>query len=112
MPEEHSEKICERRADYVIGLKGNRPALLEDISLYFKHSQEELPCFVTKMKDHGRIEKREYRLLTDLSWLPQREEWAGLRAVGMATATMTRGGKTSVDTRYFLSSVIDVERLA
>ena len=29
-------------------------------------------------KDHGRIEKREYRLLTDLSWLPERQEWEGL----------------------------------
>lgn len=106
------KKICERGADYVIGLKGNQPALLENVSLYFEHFQKELPCFVTRMKDHGRIEKREYRLLTDLSWLPRREEWAGLQAVGMATATITRGGKTSVDTRYFLSSVTDVERFA
>ena len=30
----------------------------------------------------------------------------------MATATITRDGKTSVDTRYFLSSVTDVERFA
>ncbi len=64
------------------------------------------------MKDHGRIEKREYRLLTDLSWLPQREDWTGLLAVGMVTATVTRSEKTSVDTRYFLSSITDVERFA
>jgi len=60
------------------------------------------------------MKKREYRLLMDLSWLPLREDWVGLLAVGMATATVTatKGEKTSVDTRYFLSSVNDVERFA
>ena len=106
------KKIMEGGADYVIGLKGNQPGLLEDVSLYFEHFSGELPYFVTRTKDHGRIEKREYRLLTDLSWLPQREDWTGLHAVGMATATVTKGEKTSVDTRYFLSSVTDVERFA
>ena len=99
-------------ADYVIGLKGNQPALLEDISLYFEHFSEELPNFETRVKDHGRIEKRDYRLLPDLSWLPQRAEWDGLQAAGMVTATISRGGKTTTDTRYFLSSITDVERFA
>jgi len=71
----------------VIGLKDNQPDLLENVSLYFEHLSDELPSYVTRMKDHCRIEKREYRLLTDLSWLPQREDWANLLAVGMATAT-------------------------
>lgn len=109
---EITKKIVEGGADYVIGLKGNQPTLLEDISLYFDNFSGELPCFVTRMKDHGRVEKREYRLLTDLSWLPQREDWAGLLAVGMATATVIKDGKTSVDTRYFISSVTDVERFS
>ncbi len=106
------KKIVEGGEDYVIGLKGNQPTLLEDISLYFDHFSGELPYFITRTKDHGRIERREYRLLTDLSWLPQREDWMGLLAVGMATATVIKEGKTSVDTRYFLSSVTDIERFA
>ncbi len=106
------KKIVEGGADYVIGLKGNQPALLEDVSLYFDHFSGELPSFITRTKDHGRIEKREYRLLTNLSWLSQRADWAGLLAVGMATATIIKDGKTSVDTRYFISSVTDVERFA
>jgi len=106
------KKVVEGRADYVIGLKGNQPGLLEDVSLYFEHFSGELPNYVTRMKDHGRIEKREYRLLTDLSWLPQREDWDGLLAVGMATASVRKGEKTGVDTRYFLSSITDMERFA
>lgn len=105
-------RIRADKADYVIGLKGNQPALLEDVSLYFEHFSGDLPNFTTRVKDHGRIEKREYRLLTDLSWLPQRAEWYGLQAVGMVTATISRGDKTTTDTRYFLSSVTDVEHFA
>lgn len=105
-------RIRAGKADYVIGLKGNQPTLLEDVSLYFEHFSGDLPNFTTRVKDHGRIEKREYRLLTDLSWLPQRAEWYGLQAVGMVTATISRGDKTTTDTRYFLSSVTDVEHFA
>jgi len=105
------KKIVEGGADYMIGLKSNQPGLLEDVSLYFEHYSAELPCFVTRMKDHGLIEKREYRLLTDLSWLPRGRiglvclRWAWQRRV-------TKSEKTGVDTRYFLSSITDVECFA
>lgn len=60
-------KISEGKADYAISLKGNQPALLEDFSLYFERFSGEIPNFVTRVKDHGRLEKRDYYLLTDLS---------------------------------------------
>ena len=96
----------------MIGLKANQPALFEDISLYFQDFGKELPSVVTRDKDHGRIEKREYRLLTDLSWLPQRSEWAGLKAVGLVRSTVTRNGSASTDERYFITSLTDIEQFA
>ena len=74
------QKIQDSRADYVIGLKGNQPALLEVVSLYFQDFGKELPSIVTRDKDHGRMKKREYRLLADLSWMPERSDWAGRSA--------------------------------
>lgn len=106
------QKIQEGKADYVIGLKGNQPALLEDVSLYFQEFSQKLPCLVTRDKDQGRTEKREYRLLTDLSWLPERSEWAGLKAVGSVCSTVTRNGITSTDTRFFITSLTDIDRFA
>ena len=44
------KKIQEGKADYVIGLKGNQPALLENAALYFEHYVQELPCKTTKEK--------------------------------------------------------------
>lgn len=106
------ERIQNGGADYVIGLKGNQSALLENVSLYFESFSGELPKLTTRRKDHGRIEKREYRLLTDLSWLEEAEDWKGLRAVGMATAQVVKDGKTTADTRYFISSLTDIGKFA
>ncbi|MDE6516394.1 MAG: ISAs1 family transposase [Acetatifactor sp.] len=106
------KKIQEGKADYVIGLKGNQPALLENTALYFEHYAKELPCKITREKDHGRIEKREYRLLTDLSWLEEQEDWTGLKALGMVKSTVIKNEKTSTDIRYFISSVTDLDRFA
>lgn len=106
------QKICKSKADYVIGLKGNQPVLLENVSLYFKEFSHELSPVVTKEKDHGRIEKREYRLLTDLSWLPERQEWEGLNAVGSVCSTVIKDGISYTDTRFFITSLTDTARFA
>jgi len=37
----------------------------------------------TNEKGHERIEKWEYRLLTDTSWLEQGKEWCGIKPPGM-----------------------------
>ena len=89
------KKIRDGKADYVMGLKGNQPALLEDVSLYFRDFSKELSCLVTRDKDHGRMEKREYRTLTGLSWLPERSGWARLKAVGSVRSIVTRNGVMS-----------------
>jgi predicted transposase YbfD/YdcC len=61
---------------------------------------------------HGRTEQREYWLATDIGWLGQRGEWAGLRSVGMAKSIVTRGGKTSFEIRFFISALTDVHEFA
>lgn len=61
------EKITEAKADYTIGLKQNQPALYKDCEEYFQAFSSERPSVTTQEKGHGRIEKREYSLLSDLS---------------------------------------------
>ncbi len=53
-----------------------------------------------------------YRLLTDLSWLLEQTEWAGLKAVGSVCSTVIRNGVTSTDTRFFITSLTDIDRFA
>ena len=59
--------------------------------------------------DHGRIENRQYYLCTNLSWLENKDEWPGLKAVAMAREERTVNGKTSTDVRFFLTSLDNIE---
>lgn len=107
-----TEKITEKKADYVIGLKGNQPTLLEDVQLYMKDFHQEIPSYTTLEKGHGRLEKREYRLLTDITWLEQVQEWTNLRGVGMVHATVEENGTVREDTRYFITSLTDLREFS
>ena len=106
------EKITQNKADYIIGLKQNQPALYRDAEDYFNEFQSELVSKITLDKGHGRIEKREYRLLTDISWLEQKEEWSGLKSLGMVKSTITENDKTTEFTRYFISSLTNLDEFA
>ena len=66
------EKIIDKKADYTIGLKQNQPALYKDTEDYFKEFSASISSKTTIEKGHGRIEKRECQLLTDLLWLEQK----------------------------------------
>ncbi len=109
---ETAQKICEKKADYVIALKGNQQSLLENAELYFRDFSSELDCKSTLEKEHGRIENREYRLITDLSWLPESKQWAGIKSLGMVKSRRICQEKESVETRYFISSLTDINRFA
>jgi predicted transposase YbfD/YdcC len=104
-------KITEKKADYVIGLKGNQGRMHEDVTLYFEHFQT-MPKTVTKEKGHGRIETREYFLETDIDWLPQKKDWAGLNAIGMVRSKVSQKDVLREETRFFITSLADVEVFA
>ena len=54
-------------------------------------------------KDHGRIERRVYRMVTDVSWL-EKKGWIGLKSVGMVIRECKKNGKTSRDIAYHIMS--------
>jgi predicted transposase YbfD/YdcC len=106
-----AEKIIKKEADYILALKGNQGTLHEDIKLYFTGTKEERlgqPPFdyhKTIVKDHGRIEKREYWLTADIAWLTMKEEWKGLQSICMMKSERTLKEKTSTEIFYFISSL-------
>lgn len=106
-----AEQITKAEADYVFGLKGNQTSLHEDTKLYFEHFKN-LPKTVTKEKGHGRIETREYFLETDINWLPQKTDWTGLNAIGMVKSKVLEKEILREETRYFITSLTDVEVFA
>ena len=109
---EIAAKIRQKRADYVLALKGNQSSLHDDVRDYFKDKKfhEEVKKLGnykrTSEKAHGQLEVREYYQTEDIKWLPQRSKWKGLKSIGMERKTITRqDGTTSVENRYFISSL-------
>lgn len=105
-------KIVEKKADYVISLKGNQSTLKEDAALYFSSCEKDCMGLQTLEKNHGRIEKRKYLLCTDVDWLAQRQDWAKLSAIGAVQSTVDQGGEVRLETRYFITSLTEISEFA
>ncbi len=103
--------IKEKEANYVLALKMNHETLYNDVADYFKFATKEnfkdisYQYIKTSEKGHGRIEIREYYLITDITWLEGKEAWEGLKAIGMAISRCIRNGKETEEIRYFLCSI-------
>ena len=64
-------------------------------------------------KGHGRIETRRYWQSTDLDWLEDKALWKGLQSIGMVESIRTVKGKSSIERRFFLSSLpLDAKKFA
>jgi len=108
--------INECESDYVFGLKGNQGTLHDDVTMYFETlSKKERVAEKSEIKKdmgHGRIEIREYYLETDIDWLHQKPEWAGLNAIGMVRSKVFEKNVWREETRYFITSLSNVKAFA
>jgi len=104
---EIAKKIRSKKADYVLALKGNQGTLHEDVKLYFEDEEflKKSEYYKTVEKARSGIEKREYWQTDDISWMSQKKDWIGLESIAMTRNTVIKGDKTTVETRYFISSL-------
>lgn len=109
-----AREIIDAGADYVLALKDNHPTLREEVQLHLdcEIAQGRLAVQQTVEKDHGRIETRRYALSTQLEWLEDKPQWAGLAALGRVESIRQIGEKTSTEYRYYLCSVTELEHFA
>lgn len=114
-----AQKIVERKADYVLALKGNQPNLLENIAGFFEteltNDFRDASHQYTRTVDkgHGRLEVREYWHTDSISWMNERSSWTALTSIGMVKRTRTVKEKTSTEIQYYISTLpINVERFA
>ena len=103
-----AEQIIAQKADYCLALKGNQSSLHDDVRLYFE-TEAITNTTITCENGHGRTERREYFLETEIDWLYGRERWVGLRAIGAVKSTVTGKGKDATETRYFLTSLTNID---
>jgi predicted transposase YbfD/YdcC len=108
---EIAKKIIASQGDYVLAVKDNQPKLHEAIQEIFSDERQadllKRPHRVheTTEKGHGRKDGRYYVLAKLPKDSPLTNQWAGLKAMGMAVRrTEQADGTTSGDVRYFISS--------
>jgi len=92
-----AKTIKEKEADYVLSVKENQPQLFEDIFLYFSTESKECDYTRTVEKSHGRYEKRECWITTDIKWMPQKDDWEGLSGIGMIRTERQLVGDENVE---------------
>ena len=117
-----AKEIIEADADYVLALKGNQETVHQEIKSFLDATLLEqqtprlpgaklstqaatLASVETVEKDHGRLETRRYFQSDQLNWFADRSKWEGLKSVGMVESTREVDGKTTVERRYYLSSL-------
>ena len=114
-----TQVIIGKSADYVLQVKDNQPQLHEDLQLLFDQGMRKdchgVPFDYAKVveKGHGRIDTRECWTTWNTSWITDHANWAGLQSVARVRRTCVTGDKTSVEDRYFISSLSgrDAERI-
>jgi predicted transposase YbfD/YdcC len=114
-----AQESVEQEADYVLALKGNQPTLEQAVRRFFlsgptAEAHRTASDFVEQTEQgHGRVETRGAWISADLDTELQAAAWPGLRSIGMIEATRTVAGKTSLDHRFYLTSLPpDAEQFA
>jgi predicted transposase YbfD/YdcC len=107
-----AQKIIEKKADYVLALKGNQGSLREDVEVFVAEQKAngfadtEASRDTTVDGDHGRIETRTTTVIHDVEWLQHRHDWPGLKAVVVVDSSREINGKIERETRFYLTSLI------
>ncbi len=115
-----AQTILDQGADYLLAVKQNWPALHAEIARAFDDpAAAGLLRHNTTDGGHGRIELRRHAVSHDVAFLqtdrrfPGEPRFPGLKAIAMVEAEVERGGKTTFERRFYLSSIpLDAELFA
>ena len=107
-------KVVDKGADYVLAVKKNQPELHEAVKDTFDQARRDSFANVahrfseTIDKGHGRIETRRCWAVSDpdyINYVDERRQWLNLTSLAMVESERLVKGRTSVETRYFISSL-------
>ena len=107
-----AQKIVDKKADYVLALKGNQGSLREDVELFVAEQKAggftdtKISQDTTVDGDHGRIETRTTTVIHDVAWLQKRHNWPGLKGIVVVESSREIGGKTEQEIRFYITSLV------
>lgn len=101
-----SQKVLDKQAHYILGVKENQKGLLEQVEKVFTITapSDESTCHHA---DHGRVETRKCSVIQDLQFLDGYKDWPGLKCLIKIESEryFKISGKTEKNTRYYISSL-------
>ena len=98
------QDIIEGKGEYVIALKGNQGNLFKDVQECFEDPKNEKLVNVHNDKGHGRIEQRVATVINNIQKLNGIHGWPGLKSIAKVESTVTKKGKETKQTRYYICS--------
>lgn len=118
-----AQKVVDKKADYILALKGNQGTLRDDVELFA--TEQKAKSFkdttVTRHRtvdgDHGRIETRDITVIHDVEWLQKNHRWPALKSIVMVESTRDIPGsgpatdKIERETRFYITSLVLVASL-
>lgn len=110
---EIARKIIDKKADYMLALKGNQGTLRDDVELFVgeQKANDFKEATISQHKsvdgDHGRIETRRTTVFHDVGWLEERHDWPGLQAVVMVESERESDARIERETRFYITSSTD-----
>lgn len=107
-----AQQIVDKKADYVLALKGNQGSLRQDVEVFV--AEQKARGFIdtrisrgeTVDGDHGRIETRTTTVIHDVAWLQERHDWPGLKAVIVVDSIRDFGDRIERETRFYITSLV------
>ena len=106
-----AQTIIDKKADYILALKGNQGTLRDDVEV-FANEQKAAGFANTPVSrdttvdgDHGRIETRTVTVFHDIGWLQDTHQWPGLKSVVMVESKREIDGKVETETRFYITSL-------
>jgi predicted transposase YbfD/YdcC len=107
-----AQRIVDKKADYVLALKGNQGSLRDDVEVFATEQKANgfkdttISRHETVDGDHGRIETRTTTVIHDIAWLQERHEWPGMKGLVMVESTREIGDKIERETRFYITSLV------
>lgn len=116
---EISSRVIAGGGDYMLQIKGNQSALLEEVKAYehrlirenFKDCHHD--TFEEFNKEHGRLESRKYTHFELSDWVSNKSKWEGAETIVRVERTREISGKSTTETSWYLSSLsVDAKKAA
>ena len=112
------KQIREGGGDYIITLKKNQGGLYERVKALFKEALIKqyqgftFSSYRASKTEHGREETRYCMMLSDVqTQIDSEGKWEDLLSIGRQDSMRVVNGKTTIKTRYFISSLLNNAQL-